>query len=137
MFYVTFGGAEEDMIPAGDAAKGTYVAANAAPGKDYPLIADIQKVVYGAGKGNMQNPERVGTVYYNRGVGAAAMWIEALKNAQKIHNKVGKTVNGDEFRDGYEALDITDEKLKEIGILGMSAPFKMSCAKQTVPSASR
>ena len=110
MFYVTFGGAEEDMIPAGDAAKGTYVAANAAPGRDYPLIADILKVVYGAGKGNMQNPERVGTVYYNRGVGAAAMWIEALKNAQKIHNKVGKTVNGDEFRDGYEALDITDDE---------------------------
>lgn len=128
MIYVTFGGAEEDMIPAGDAAKGTYVAANAAPGK-FPLIEDIQKVVYGAGKGNMQNPERVGTVYYNRGVGAAAMWIEALKNAQRIHKKVGKTVNGDEFRDGYEALDITDAKLKEIGILGMSAPFKMSCAK--------
>jgi len=129
MFYVTFGGAEEDMIPAGDAAKGTYVAANAAPGRDYPLIAGILKVVYGAGKGNMQNPERVGTVYYNRGVGAAAMWVEALRNAQRIHNKVGKTVNGDEFRDGYEALDITDDKLKEIGILGMSAPFKMSCAK--------
>ena len=39
MIYVTFGGAEEDMIPAGEAAKGTYVTANAAPGKDYPLIA--------------------------------------------------------------------------------------------------
>ncbi len=128
MMYVTFGGAEEDMIPAGDAAKGTYVAANAAPGK-FPLIADIEKVVYGAGKGNLQNPQRIGTVYYNRGVGAAAMWIEAMKNAQRIHNKVGKTVTGPEFRDGYEALDITDEKLKEIGILGMSAPFKMSCAK--------
>ena len=33
MIYVTFGGAEEDMIPAGDAAKGTYVVANAVPGK--------------------------------------------------------------------------------------------------------
>jgi len=128
MVYVTFGGAEEDMIPAGDAAKGTYVAANAAPGK-FPLIQDIEKVVYGAGKGNMQNPERVGTVYYNRGVGAAVMWVEALKNAQRIHKKSGKTVNGDEFRDGYEALDISDAKLKELGILGMSAPFKMSCAK--------
>lgn len=128
MIYVTFGGAEEDMIPAGDAAKGTYVAANAVPGK-WPLIQDIEKVVYGAGKGNMQNPDRVGTVYYNRGVGAATMWIEALKNAQKIHNKVGKTVTGAEFRDGYEALDITDAKLEELGILGMSAPFKMSCAK--------
>lgn len=128
MIYVTFGGAEEDMIPAGDAAKGTFVAANAVPGK-FPLIQDIEKVVYAAGKGNMQNPQRVGTVYYNRGVGAAAMWVEALKNAQRIHNKVGKTVTGPEFRDGYEALDITDAKLKEIGIHGMSAPFKMSCAK--------
>ena len=128
MVYVTFGGAEEDMITAGDTAKGTYVAANAVPGRDFPLIADILKVVYGAGKGNMQNQDRVGTVYYNRGVGAATMWIEALKNAQKMHNK-GKTVNGAEFRDGYEALDITDAKLKELGIHGMSAPFKMSCAK--------
>jgi branched-chain amino acid transport system substrate-binding protein len=117
------------MIPAGEAAKGTYVAANAVPGRDFPLIADILKVVYGAGKGNMQNPERVGTVYYNRGVGAATMWIEALKNAQRIHKKVGKTVTGEEFRDGYEAIDLNDAKLKEIGTLGMSAPFKLSCAK--------
>jgi branched-chain amino acid transport system substrate-binding protein len=128
MIYVTFGGAEEDMIPAGDAAKGTYVAANAVPGK-WPLIQDIEKVVYAAGKGNMQNPERVGTAYYNRGIGAALMWIEAMKNAQKIHNKVGKTITGPEFRDGYEALDITEAKLKELGVHGMLSPFKMSCAK--------
>jgi branched-chain amino acid transport system substrate-binding protein len=128
MMYVTFGGAEEDMIPAGEAAKGTYVAANAVPGK-FPLIQDIEKVVYAANKGNMQNPERVGTVYYNRGVAAAVMWVEALKNAQRIHNKIGKTVTGPEFRDGYEALDITEARLKELGIFGMSAPFKLSCAK--------
>ncbi|MDF2621278.1 MAG: transporter permease [Xanthobacteraceae bacterium] len=128
MLYVTFGGAEEDMIPAGDAAKGTFVAANAVPGK-WPLIQDIEKVVYGGGNGNLQNPQRIGTAYYNRGVGAAVMWVEALKNAQKIHGKVGKEVHGAEFRDGYEALDITPEKLKELGIDGMLAPFKLSCAK--------
>lgn len=129
MLYVTFGGAEEDMIPAGDTAKGTFVAANAVPGRDYPLVADIIKVVYGKGQGNMQNPERVGTAYYNRGVGAAMMWIEAMKNAQRIHKKVGKAINGAEFRDGYEALDMTDAKLKELGIQGMVSPFKLSCAK--------
>jgi branched-chain amino acid transport system substrate-binding protein len=128
MMYVTFGGAEEDMIPAGDAARGTYVSANALPG-DFPLIQDIKKVVYGAGKGNMQNKERVGTVYYNRGVGAAVMWIEALKNAQVIHKKKGKTVTGPEFRDGYEAIDMSEAKLKSLGIVGMLAPFKMSCSK--------
>lgn len=128
MVYVTFGGAEEDMIPAGDAAIGTYVSANAVPGK-WPLIEDIEKVVYGGNRGNLQNPQRIGTAYYNRGVGAAVMWVEALKNAQKIHNKVGQTVNGEEFRVGYEALDMSEEKLKEIGIHGMLSPFKLSCAQ--------
>ena len=64
------------------------------PGKQFPLIADIEKVVYGAGKGDMQNPARVGTIYYNRGVIAAVNYVEALRNAQKIHNKVGKPVTG-------------------------------------------
>ena len=100
MIYVSFGGAEEDMVPAGPAAKGTFVTANAVPGM-FPLIQDIKKVVYdGAGKGNLQDPSRIGSVYYNRGVGAAAMWVEALKNAQRIANKSGKTVNGKEYRDG-------------------------------------
>jgi branched-chain amino acid transport system substrate-binding protein len=128
MIYVTFGGAEEDMIPAGDAAKGTFVAANVPPGKQFPLVADIEKVVYGAGKGNLQNPARVGTVYWNRGVTAAAMWIEALRNAQRIHRKIGKTVNGAEFRDGYEAIDMTPTRLKELGMDGMLPPFKLSCS---------
>jgi branched-chain amino acid transport system substrate-binding protein len=127
MMYVTFGGAEEDMIPAGDSAKGTYVVANALPGQ-FPLVKKIKDSLYKSGKGNMADPNRVGTVYYNRGLGAAVMWIEALKNAQKMHNKVGKAVTGKEFRDGYEALNMSDAKLTEIGINGMVAPFAISCA---------
>ena len=127
MIYVTFGGAEEDMIPAGDAAKGTFVTANAVPGKDFPLVADIEKVVYGAGEGNLQNKGRIGTVYWNRGVAAAVMWTEALRNAQKLSGKNGQPVNGEEFRNGYEALDLTPERLKELGIDGMIPPFKLSC----------
>lgn len=129
MMYVTFGGAEEDMVPAGDAAVGTYVVANVVPGKDFPLVQQIEEVVYGAGEGNLANPERVGTVYWNRGVAAAVMWIEALKNAQAIHGKEGQAVTGPEFRDGYEALDMTAEKLEELGMAGMIAPFKLSCEK--------
>lgn len=128
MIYVTFGGAEEDMIPAGDAAKGTYVTANAVPGKDFPLVQEITKVVYGAGKGNLQNPDRIGTVYWNRGVAAAVMWVEAMRNAQKMHNKVGQPVTGPEFRDGYEAINMTPERLTELGINGIVPPFQLSCA---------
>jgi branched-chain amino acid transport system substrate-binding protein len=56
------------------------------------------------------------------------MWIEGMRNAQRIHKKNGKTVNGEEFRDGYEALDMSPARLKEIGIDGMIPPFKLSCA---------
>ena len=127
MIYVTFGAAEEDMFPAGDAAKGTYAMANALPGDSYPLVAAIKEQVYGAGLGNLSDESRVGSVYWNRGLGAAVMWIEALKNAQEIHGKVGQAVTGAEFRDGYEALDMSEERLEEIGINGMIAPFAISC----------
>ncbi|MEL6208805.1 MAG: ABC transporter substrate-binding protein, partial [Pseudomonadota bacterium] len=127
MIYVTFGAAEEDMFPAGAAAEGTFAMANALPGDEFPLVAAIKEQVYGAGKGNLADESRVGSVYWNRGLGAAVMWIEALKNAQEMHGKVGKAVTGAEFRDGYEALNMTEERLAEIGIKGMVAPFAISC----------
>lgn len=128
MIYVTFGAAEEDMYPAGDAAKGTYAMANALPGDQYPLVQRIKEQVYGSGKGNLADEKRVGSVYWNRGLGAAVMWVEALRIAQEMHNKVGKAVTGAEFRDGYEALNMTEERLDEIGVKGMVAPFAISCA---------
>ena len=127
LIYVTFGAAEEDMYPAGDSATGTYAMANALPGQDYPLVQAIREQVYGAGKGNLADPSRIGSVYWNRGLGAAVMWVEALRNAQEIHGKVGQAVTGAEFRDGYEALNMTEERLAELGVGGMVAPFALSC----------
>jgi branched-chain amino acid transport system substrate-binding protein len=129
LIYVTFGAAEEDMNPAGDSATGTYAMANALPGKDFPLVQAIEEEVYGAGEGNLADESRIGSVYWNRGLGAAVMWIEALKNAQEMHDKVGQAVTGEEFRAGYEALNMTPERLEELGIGGMVAPFELSCAK--------
>ncbi|MEM9812943.1 MAG: ABC transporter substrate-binding protein, partial [Pseudomonadota bacterium] len=127
MIYVTFGAAEEDMYPAGDAAEGTYAMANALPGTDFPLVQAITEQVYGSGNGNLADESRIGTVYWNRGLGAAVTYIEALRLAQEIHGKVGQAVTGAEFRDGYEALNMTEERLEELGIAGMLAPFSISC----------
>jgi branched-chain amino acid transport system substrate-binding protein len=129
LIYVTFGAAEEDMIPAGDSATGTYAMANALPGKDFPLVKAIEEQVYGAGMGNLSDPSRIGSVYWNRGLGAAVMWVEALRKAQEIHGKIGQAVTGAEFRDGYEAINMTPERLAELGVGGMIAPFALSCEK--------
>ncbi|MEM9333050.1 MAG: ABC transporter substrate-binding protein [Pseudomonadota bacterium] len=127
MIYVTFGAAEEDMFPAGDAATGTFAMANALPGDQYPLVQRIKEQVYGAGKGNLADENRIGTVYWNRGLGAAVTYIEAMRIAQEMHGKVGKAVTGAEFRDGYEALVMDDARLEALGIKGMIAPFSISC----------
>lgn len=129
IIFVTFGGAEEDMIAGGAQAKDTHVVAMVLPGKHWPLIADMEKVLYKERKiGNMQNPNRVGTIYYNRGVIAAVNYIEAMKNAQKHFNKIGKPITGEEFRLGYEMLDYTDDAYrKSLGIDGMLPPYKLTC----------
>ena len=56
------------------------------------------------------------------------MWVEALRNAQRIHKKIGKAVTGAEFRDGYEAINLTEARLAELGVPGMLAPFSFTCA---------
>ncbi|KAB2932130.1 MAG: ABC transporter substrate-binding protein [Candidatus Contendobacter sp.] len=119
-------GSEEDTVPAGDAAKGYMAATWNVAGKDVPLIADIEKVVYGAGKGNLQDTSKIGTILYNRGVSAAVLSVEATRKAQEKYGK-GKPVNGEQVRWAMENLDITDARLKEIGATNLLPQIKTSC----------
>lgn len=128
MVGVWWAGSEEDVIPAGEAAKGYYAAANVPNGKTFPLVTDIEKVVYGAGKGNLADPKRIGNIYWNRGVTAGLFWVEAVRNGQRIANKPGQVLNGDEMRAGFESLNLTPQRLTDLGISGMLPPFKLSCA---------
>jgi branched-chain amino acid transport system substrate-binding protein len=53
---------EEDVIPAGDAAKGYVAITTQASGAQYPVLQEIVKKVYGAGKGNLEDKNRIGSV---------------------------------------------------------------------------
>ncbi|TIP31751.1 MAG: ABC transporter permease, partial [Mesorhizobium sp.] len=59
---------EEDVIPAGDAAKGYTAITTQASGNTYPVVQEIVKTVYGAGKGNLEDKSRIGSVYHNLGI---------------------------------------------------------------------
>ena len=60
-------GSEEDVLPAGKAAKGYMTTNFHGVGRDFAVIEEIMEKVYGPGKGNVP-VTRVGSVYYNRGV---------------------------------------------------------------------
>ena len=120
-------GSEEDTVPAGDAAKGYMSATWNVAGKNVPLIADIEKVVYGAGKGNLQDKSKIGTILYNRGVSAAVLSIEAMRKAQEKYG-AGKPVTGEQVRWGMENLNITEARLKQIGATNLLPAIKTSCS---------
>ncbi len=119
-------GSEEDVVPAGDAAKGYMSATWNVSGKGVPLIADIEKTVYGGGKGNLSDKAKLGTILYNRGVSAAVLSVEAIRAAQAKFGK-GKAMNGDQMRWGLENLNITEASLKQLGATGLLPDVKTSC----------
>ncbi len=122
---VWWSGAEEDVIPAGKAAVG-YVAAGFHPsGADFPVIQEILDKVHGAGKGNI-SPQRVGTIYYNRGLIAGIITAEAMRTAQKKFG-TGKSITGEQMRWGMENLNITQARINELGAEGLMSPVKVSC----------
>jgi len=121
---VWWSGAEEDVIPAGETAI-DYIAAGFHPsGTDFPVVQDIVKHVHDGGKGNIER-ERVGTIYHNRGIIAGIITAEAIRTAQEKFGE--RPISGEEMRWGIENLNITPQRIKELGAEGLMQPIKVSC----------
>jgi len=123
---VWWSGAEEDTIPAGDAAKGYIAAGFNVAGANYPVVQEIKKHVYGKGKGEMEDQNRIGSIYYNRGVVHGILTVEAIRKAQEKYGK--KPMTGEQIRWGLENLAIDEGRLKQLGAAGFMQPLKVTCA---------
>jgi branched-chain amino acid transport system substrate-binding protein len=126
MVGVWWSGAEEDTIPAGDAAKGYIAAGFNVAGANFPVVQDVKKYVYAKGKGEMEDQSRIGSVYYNRGIVHGLITVEAIRTAQAKYGK--KPLTGEQIRWGIENLKISDARLKELGAAGFMQPLNVSCA---------
>jgi hypothetical protein len=79
-------------------------------------------------KGKSQvSADKFGENYYNRGVYNSVLTAEAIRNAQRITGK--KVVNGEDVRRGFEALNISAARWKELGFADFAAPItNVSCS---------
>jgi branched-chain amino acid transport system substrate-binding protein len=123
---VWWAGSEEDVIPAGDAAKGYVSAAFSAPGTNFPVMQDIKNKLYAAGKGNLEDKNRQGNIYHTRGVVYGIIIVEAIRVAQDKYGK-GKVMTPEQVRWGLEHLNLSEARIKELGAAGMFPPIKTSC----------
>jgi branched-chain amino acid transport system substrate-binding protein len=117
-------GAEVDTVAAGPAATGYYAASMNLGGKGYPVVKEVEDIVYK--KGNKgQDARLIGTVLWNRGLAMAMYHVEAIRKAQEKYGK--KPINGDQMRWGIENLDVNAGRLKALGFNTMVPPVKVTC----------
>ena len=119
-------GSEEDVEPAGTAAKGYISAAINPSGKDFKVMQEIERVVYGAGKGNMADKDRMGSIYYNRGVLTGIVTVEAIRVAQGKFGK--KPLTGEQVRWGLENMNLDAARIAALGATNFIQPLKVTCA---------
>jgi branched-chain amino acid transport system substrate-binding protein len=125
MYGVWWSGAEQDVLPAEDGAKGYNAAALQHGAGSYAVHADIVKHVYDKGKGGGKK-EDVGQVLYNRGMTNAMLGIESIRTAQAKYGK--KPMTGEQVRWGIENLNLSAARLKELGFEGVIQPLKVTCS---------
>ena len=77
---------------------------------NFPVMQDIKTKVYGAKKGNLEDPSRLGNVMYMRGVSYGIILVEALRVATKFGK--GKVVTPTHW--GFEHLNLTEARIKEL-----------------------
>jgi branched-chain amino acid transport system substrate-binding protein len=124
MFGVWWAAAEPDVRPAGVDAKGYSGLAMNPAGADFQVHRDIFKHVYDAGGGAAKR-EEVGEVLYNRGMIDAMLKVEAVRTAMGKYGD--RPLSGEEVRWGYENIDLSAERLKELGFEGLMNPIKVTC----------
>jgi branched-chain amino acid transport system substrate-binding protein len=123
---VWWSGAEEDVIPAGEAAKGYIAAGFNLPGTQHPVMQEILKHVYNKGKGELDDKSRIGSIYHTRGVVLGIVTVEAVRKAQERYGK-GQPMTGEQVRWGLENLNLDAKRLKELGASDLMQPLKVSC----------
>jgi len=134
MLGVWWAGAEADTVPAEDAAKGYKALALNPTGSTFPVHAEVFKHLYDKNLGIAERKD-VGSVLYNRGMINGLFAIEAVRTAQgKFGNK---PLTGEQVRWGLENLDLSADKLKQLGFEGLLQPVKVTCENHVGTSQAR
>ena len=124
MYGIWWAGGEVDVEPAGAAANGYQSVNYNGAGTAYPYYEQLKQHVVDAGKASGDGTH-VGKAMYSRGMYAALVIAEAIKKAQELAGTAAITPT--QLRDGFEALDITEARMTELGLPGFGQPIKLSC----------
>jgi len=126
MYGIWWAGSESDVKDLGQVAKGYNIITLANSASKGRVHDDLKKMVYDKGDGSDKTGNGVGTIAHTRGMMISMLTVEAIRTAQEKFGK-GKPVTPEQVRWGLENLNLTPERLKEIGFEEIMRPIKTSC----------
>jgi branched-chain amino acid transport system substrate-binding protein len=120
---VWWSGTEPDVTPAGEQAKGYKALMLQHGAGKFAVHTDLDKFVVSKGKSVAK--DTYGQILYNRGLINSMIGVEAIRTAMKKFGN--KPMTGEQVRWGFENLNLTEARLKELGFDQMLQPMKFSC----------
>lgn len=127
-FGIWWSGHDGDLAQAGEAAAGYRAISWNVPVPDAPVMQEIREHVIDKGLSSIGENE-IDWVFYHRGITMSMMLAEAIRAAQEEFDET--VVTPAQVRWGLENLNITEERLEELGMSGMIVPFQTTCANHT------
>ncbi|WP_163847434.1 ABC transporter substrate-binding protein [Pseudooceanicola aestuarii] len=127
---VWWSGSEADVVPVGAGANGYKSLNFHGTGSEFPAMQEIKSMVIDAGMG-AGDGSKFGEVGYNRGVFAAAVTTEAIRQAQEASGK--SDISPSDLRDAMESLEITEDRWSEMGLPGFAPAISVTCAVHSSP----
>lgn len=130
IYGIWWAGSENDVADLGQVAKGynaITIENSAGQGK---IHADLKKFVYDKGQGTDTDGKYKGTIAYTRGLMISMLQVEAIRTAQEKFGK-GKHMTPEQVQWGFENLNITQDRLNQLGFGEIMRPVKTSCKNHT------
>jgi branched-chain amino acid transport system substrate-binding protein len=123
MIGVWWSGAEPDVTPAGDQSTGYKSLMLQHGAGKFKVHEDLEKHLVSKGKSVAKDD--FAQVLYNRGLVNSMLGTEAIRTAMKRFGN--KPLTGEQVRWGFENLNLTEARIKELGFEGMLRPLKLAC----------
>lgn len=127
IYGIWWASSENDVHDLGAVAKG-YNGITIHNSADHGKVHDDLKThLYSKGQGTDTEGKYVGTIAHTRGMMISMLQVEAIRTAQEKFGK-GKHMTPEQVQWGFENLNITQERLEELGFAKLMRPVKTSCA---------
>ncbi len=125
---VWWSGHDADLRQVGMDGKGYRSISWSMPQPDGGLMADVRQHVIDAGD-SLAAEDEINGVFYQRGLVMSMILAEGIRAAQAEFGTA--EIDATQLRWGLEHINLTAERLEELGATGMVAPFSTSCANHT------